>query len=179
MEKCPLTGKPCSKPKSIHITDLNENAVTDTHLCEECGINYSKNILHVKLPSITPSSLDSLINLIDNITNLDVSVVHRKCTCGSTYKNIVEKSRFGCAKCYTTFRELAIELFGRCQDGLKHTGKVPSTWEDDILNETTKEKIRKLKEKIRKAVEIENYEVAAELKKMIEDLENPKGNYDI
>jgi protein-arginine kinase activator protein McsA len=41
------------------------------------------------------------------------------------------------------------------------------------------EKIRKLREKIQKAVAVENYEVAAELKKMIQEFENPKGNYEI
>ena len=42
MDNCPLTGKPCSKPKTIHITDLEENQVKDMHLCEECGVEHSQ-----------------------------------------------------------------------------------------------------------------------------------------
>lgn len=179
MDTCPLSGKPCAKHKTINVTDITKEKLIDLHLCDECGIEYSQKLSLIKLPTIPNPNLDSLINWIDKVANLETDIYSKKCTCGTTYKKIVENSRFGCGNCYSTFESLALDLFYRCQDGLKHVGKKPNTWDCTILNEATVEKIRKLREKIKKAVAVENYEVAAELKRMIEELENPKGNYEI
>jgi len=177
VDKCPLSGKACSKHKSINVTDIKKEQIIDLQLCDECGIEYSQKLSLIKIP--TTPNIDSLINLIDKIANLDTDIYTKKCSCGINYKKIIENSRFGCANCYSTFENLAIDLFYRCQDGVKHIGKKPNTWGCTVLNEATVEKIRKLREKIKKVVAVENYEVAAELKKMIQELENPKGNYEI
>jgi protein-arginine kinase activator protein McsA len=102
--------------------------------------------------------------------------------CGIEPKEIVKKGRFGCDKCYQHFNTAVQQSVARCQDGnLKHVGKVPKRWAEEQKKRRLEEeaaldaaeKLRRLKGKLAKAIEVENYEVAAILKKKIEELQPP------
>jgi protein-arginine kinase activator protein McsA len=94
--------------------------------------------------------------------------------------------RFGCASCYEyyekTFDEYYEETFDkiikRCQNGAtKHVGKSPKNLphrkEAELFAaEDLDGKIKMLRSKMEKAIELENYEVAGVLKKRIEELKN-------
>ena len=37
MEKCPHTGLPCDLHKQVHITDLKDGVVQESHCCHQCA----------------------------------------------------------------------------------------------------------------------------------------------
>ena len=37
MEVCPLSGKPCGKPKRHHITEIIDGETQSFYLCEKCA----------------------------------------------------------------------------------------------------------------------------------------------
>lgn len=40
MEVCPLSGKPCEKPKRHHITEIIDGKTQSFFLCEECANSF-------------------------------------------------------------------------------------------------------------------------------------------
>jgi len=159
MENCPLNGKPCSNPKKITITNIVDGVPTHAQACDCCCA--SKMAIH-------PPTVNGLVEIIDRIFR---SHLQMKCdSCGSTQESIMTASRFGCASCVDKFRTLALRYLDRCQVGLKHIGKRPRFWVPDETSKDTCDRIRLLEEKMKNAVQIENYEIAGVLKRKIEEL---------
>ena len=163
MENCPFTNKPCPHPKDIQITTKQGGEMQQLSLCQLCG---AQQLAHAQIKS----ELKSLVGMLFNLLDGEPPKEQIKCTgCGATAESIIKSSRFGCPACYITHRKLATTIFSRCQDGIKHIGKRPETLGEFTTDDITA-KIANLENKIRKAVEVENYEVAAVLKKKIEEI---------
>jgi protein arginine kinase activator len=168
MELCPLTNKPCQNPKNIHINETVNGEIRQLEMCDVCGIGYACKNKSV----ISPPSLNALIQMIDGIVENRKKIVEKyKCPgCDFTFDDVIKKSRFGCPQCYETFYLSAKEIFERCQDGLVHVGKRPTYEEETKIISNIFDQILSLQEKIKKAIAVENYEIAAMLKKKIDEL---------
>jgi protein arginine kinase activator len=162
MDNCPFTNKPCPHPKDIEITTKNGTEVQHLHLCQICGVSeLAKSQLQTELKSL----VGMLFNLLDKEPRQEV-----KCpSCGATEKDIIKESMFGCASCYVVHRSFATNILSRCQDDTKHVGKTPDNIEGFTADDITAH-ITNLEGKIKKAVELENYEIAAILKKKLDEI---------
>ncbi|MBQ7797164.1 MAG: excinuclease ABC subunit B [Lachnospiraceae bacterium] len=106
-------------------------------------------------------------------------------SCGTTYEDFVEGSRFGCADCYSVFGPLLGENIRHLQGSEKHVGKRPGnivraqiqreeqasvgdgndTQNGDIIRSLTKEEqIRLLQTRLKDALRREDYKEAAALR---------------
>ena len=104
--------------------------------------------------------------------------------CGTSYKEFVEASRFGCATCYDVFGPLMNENVKNVQAGDRHTGKRPAygwvspeaqaarTEEAPSKALTPKEQIRLLENQLADAVAVEDFESAAKYRDQIKFLKN-------
>ena len=103
--------------------------------------------------------------------------------CGTSYKEFVEASRFGCATCYDIFGPLMNENVKNVQAGDRHTGKHPAYgWlNSDAPAQaggtpakalTPKEEIRLLENQLADAVAVEDFESAAKYRDQIRFLKN-------
>ena len=107
--------------------------------------------------------------------------------CGTSYKEFVEASRFGCATCYDVFGPLMNENVKNVQAGDRHTGKRPAYgWESaeaqfsrsaeapEAASKalTPKEQIRLLENQLADAVAAEDFESAAKYRDQIKFLKN-------
>ena len=100
-------------------------------------------------------------------------------SCGTTYEEFVENSRFGCADCYSVFDVLIHDNIKQLQGSDRHNGKRPLIQEElaaedseekktadlvaaDIMEKDgTKSEIRSLERKLKEALKTEDYETAA------------------
>lgn len=108
--------------------------------------------------------LESFIAFIIALLKANQPAPVKACpTCGISLEDVAKLGKLGCADCWHYFdaelRHLASQLHGSTH----HAGKKLKSKEARILS---------YKKKMAKAIEIENYEAAGELKKLIEELES-------
>ena len=150
----------CGKNEAtIHITEIEDDSIVKVHLCEECA----------REKGIEMSPPESISEIISSLTEIKSSPEEEGLTCpecGITFKEMRAAGRFGCGKCYHTFRKNLEPLIKTLHKAVYHTGKVPASFEK------TAGTLQILKKKLREAVRKEEYENAALLRDRIRELVN-------
>jgi protein arginine kinase activator len=164
MKKC----RRCTKPATLHITEIRNGQPQALHLCEGCAKQY--------LDSVAPGSpTDESVAFDpgsqDGGDGDDVPDERDSLTCpqcGITFKQFRSQGRLGCPHDYVAFREELVPLIESIHGELQHVGKVPrhvpgiSRKQYDLL---------KLRSDLKSAVQNEQYEDAAKLRDQIRELE--------
>jgi len=88
--------------------------------------------------------------------------------CGFTRQKFQQTGRLGCSQCYLTFADEILSRLGTMHRGLRHIGKRPQDYMDNVYAETLLEESR---ERLEEAVNNENYEQAAKIRDEIQKLE--------
>jgi protein arginine kinase activator len=172
-EKCPVTGKICPHDKTTHVTEINNKIVTSLDLCHLCKDKYMSDLEKEKDPKKDIETVMDFLSKIGIKSAIQLKPEEIKklepCSkCGLTLKEFAILSRIGCENCYTHFQTQINGVISRCQAGMVHVGKVPKKWQE--RQAVAGEDLKTLKLKLKKAIELENYEAAAVLKKKIEEL---------
>jgi len=81
--------------------------------------------------------------------------------CGLSYSSFQQTGRLGCAQCYQDFAEELRPLLARIQGRSQHAGRTPVGHEKE---ETRIQTIGELRKRMEKAVSLENFEEAAQLR---------------
>lgn len=109
----------------------------------------------------------------DFFNSFDVFPTYREvksCSgCGRTYQSFQKSGKFGCAKCYDTFREPVKSTLRQIHQNSKHSGKIPAGSAQELK---LKKRYEELKTELSKAVKEEDYERAAKLHKELKALGN-------
>jgi protein arginine kinase activator len=93
----------------------------------------------------------------------------RCAACGATLRDFRDSGRLGCDQCYLTFDFHLRDLLRRLHGSSQHVGEryeVPGVDEAD-----PKSRLLELRAQLRRAVESENFELAAELRDRLRVLE--------
>lgn len=149
---------------TTHIKTVINGKVTEQNLCGYCAAkegysNFSGNSISGLLSSMFGQSFKG-----------DASSLENRCPCcGSTFVNIAETGKVGCAECYNLFLDELLPYLKRIHGSVNHTGKSPETKELVVTN--TADKISELKRKLAKLVAEENYEEAAKVRDEIKGME--------
>lgn len=159
MSKCQICGE---KEATVHLTDLILNE--ETHLCDKCAEEEG-----AVMPTISVSTvLSSLIEQQEAETESEFDGV--TCPmCGRSYDEIRKQGKVGCARCYEIFAKAIIPFVERIQGSSEHRGKAPRR-----LGKTDIEfrrKLMNLKQKLKVAVMEEGFELAANLRDEIKNLQ--------
>ena len=149
---------------SVHLTTIVDNEVRQQHLCEKCAAERGVETT-VALPK---HPLSAFLHEVQ--AQAAVSPDAGKCTfCGTTMSDFRATGRWGCARCYSAFEPSMRELLRRVHGNAKHAGRTyqpPTPALDEratILGE--------LKDRLRRAIESEQFEVAADLRDKIRVME--------
>ncbi len=152
---CDICGK---KEATVHLTEIVNDQMTKLHLCEECAKKKGAEMEeHFGLA-------DLLAGLADMGTPLKTAEEKKlKCgSCGLTYSDFKKIGKLGCGQCYDKFRAYLVPLFKRIHGSDVHLGKVPH--QKKATPRHKKVDVEELKRKLRRAVELEEFEEAARLR---------------
>ena len=151
------------KSATVHLTQIVGEKMQKLDLCEDCakakGIN-----------DPTSFAMADLMLGLGASQELDPSAgaVEIKCPrCGFSQADFKKSGRLGCPECYRTFAEGLSGLLKSMHKGTRHTGKAPEALRQSRDN---MDRLKTLQKKLAKAVEIEDYELAAQLRDEIKAL---------
>lgn len=158
----------CSKNKATtHIRTVVNGVVREINLCEACAAKegYS-NISHSSLAGMLASMLGESVNSRFLSEEIVCPV------CKSSFRNIAETGKVGCAECYKTFNNQLLPYLKRVHGSTKHIGKVPNS--APLIVKETKETVASLRLELNRLVNEEKYEEAAVIRDKIKKMEGEK-----
>jgi protein arginine kinase activator len=154
---------------AIHLTQIKDNTVQTAHLCEQCAAEQGVQ----SGPSAAKLPLASLIASLGQgaAAALPATADAGRCSfCGASLEDFRETGRLGCAHCYATFERHLRELLRRIHGSSQHVGEVYLPPRHDARAEPERT-LAELKTQLRRAVDAEDFERAAELRDRIRMLE--------
>jgi len=148
---------------TIHYEKVVNGVRTERHLCAECAKKMTENY-----NLFNPAGF--ITSLFDNYTERGVVCEN----CGTRSDEFLDTGYLGCSECYNTFKSIARSMLERVQGGGRHVGLTP---DPNINFETPKtdkkvDKISDLQAKLKKAVDSEDYELAAKIRDEIRSLKD-------
>ncbi|MFH1772249.1 MAG: excinuclease ABC subunit B [Candidatus Omnitrophota bacterium] len=140
---------------TIHLTEIANDNIVEMHICQSCAKDKAKEI-------------KAQLNISDLISGLVASDEFQKerpeglkCTyCGLNYSEFKKKGRLGCANCYKVFSKRLTPLFKKIHGSVRHTGKAPFL----KAKGQGAERIDILRNRLKRAIQFEEYEEAARLR---------------
>ncbi len=165
MKKC----RRCTKPATMHITEIREGQAQSLHLCETCAQEYLNSV------EVGGSSDEFQAETVKGPSSAKVEEPEdspddaKTCPfCGITFKQFRSQGRLGCAHDYDAFHDELIPLLESVHSDTQHVGKCPPKTSSE--NREHYELFR-LRNDLKAAVDNESYEEAARLRDRIKQLE--------
>ncbi len=160
----------CGKNEATtHIKQIINGDMAESHLCSDCAshLGYSDMFSGFGL------NLSGLFGglLGDMMPSVAAGKSPRCPKCGTSFEEIVHSGKVGCADCYRTFYDKLLPSIQRIHGKIKHSGKVTNSAPVEPKEETTEEKIEKLKAAMNEAVAKQEFENAAKIRDEIKALE--------
>ncbi|HUL02099.1 MAG TPA: UvrB/UvrC motif-containing protein [Gemmatimonadales bacterium] len=152
----------------INLTQVEHDSKVTLHLCEQCaqdkgvetGVAVLKSPLGGFITAMGKGAANVLPTAADGL---------RCSSCGATLKDFRESGRLGCAQCYDAFDGHLRDLLRRLHGSSQHVGERYVAPGDSSAD--PRRQLLDLKEQLRRAVDNENFELAAELRDRIRVLE--------
>ncbi|MEY4940109.1 MAG: hypothetical protein RIQ93_1844 [Verrucomicrobiota bacterium] len=146
----PLKCDLCTKPATVHLTQIVNNKVHKVDLCEACA----------QAKGVTDPSGFSLADLLLKASlNPESSSNGVRCEhCGFAQNDFKKQGRFGCPVCYETFRSLVEPMLENMHNGTAHNGKIPHR---ALERKSLYDRLTKLELDLTDAIKSERYEDAA------------------
>jgi protein arginine kinase activator len=149
----------------VHLTTIENNAVHQLHLCERCAAERG-----VETPAAAPKHpLGEFLHEV-HAKVASSSPDNQRCTfCNTTMADFRATGRWGCARCYTNFEAGIRELLRRVQGNHRHVGRSYRPPMSETLERAAV--VGELKDRLRRAIENEQFELAADLRDRIRVME--------
>jgi protein arginine kinase activator len=159
---------------NTHIKRVINGKKEEMYLCEECAKE-----LGVMEDFTSGFSMDSFFG---NLLGAGASAFNaltgiERCTnCGSSFNDIVNSGKVGCANCYTRFEEKLNPTIEKLHGRAHHIGKNVTYSVDEEVNDTTKKTSKKeqLKADLENAIKEQRFEDAAKIRDEIKSLSDNK-----
>ena len=150
----------------VHLTQIVENAVSQLHLCEKCAAEKGVETT-VAMPK---HPLGEFLQAVQQQLPVAASEGGGRCTfCSATLRDFRSTGRLGCAHCYKTFEGSLRELLRRVHGSSRHVGRRYEPPRPGVLERTML--LGELRERLRRAIETEQFELAADLRDRIRVLD--------
>lgn len=152
----------------VHLTQIVESAVTQLHLCEKCAAEKG-----VETTVATPKHpLGDFLQAVQAqaTTGASTPADSLRCTfCSLSYRDFKTTGRLGCAHCYGVFEVGLRELLRRVHGNSKHAGRKYEPPRLETLEKAST--LGELRDRLRRAVASEQFELAADIRDRIRVLE--------
>ncbi len=165
----------CQKCKVKNATTQVKRVVNGEYeeymLCADCAHEMGfDNVFDTAMPDMFGGLIKSLFG-----TALPARSQATRCpVCGSTFGDISNTGKVGCAKCYEVFFSELLPSIRRIHGNTVHCGKSPETpaiAEKSEADRTSAPTVKDLKEELENAIKEQNFEYAAQLRDRIKEME--------
>ena len=149
----------CSKPATVHLTEIVDSQKKELHLCQECAeAQQLVKQQELNLPAILQTLIGQHLGATDQLARLTCPA------CGIKYMEFRAQGRLGCPHDYAIFRPGLEPLLRRIHRASRHTGKSPrrSGPSPDRYAELVE-----LRRRLQAAIDAEAFEEAARLRDLI------------
>jgi len=159
----------CNKKKAtVHLTEIIDDQMSEMHLCEECA----------RKKSVQMEQQFGLADLLAGLADFGKSTKEDKETqesakcknCGMSYDEFRKFGRLGCSQCYESFKMHLGTLLKKVHGSNHHLGKTPT--KIPLSEKKMIENLQELKIQLAQAIQVEDFEKAAEIRDKIRDMEN-------
>lgn len=175
----------CGKREANVRYSENINGVKkEMHLCEECSRKLGiADRMDFRMPALDFSNFFG--SFLEDFSTPDFmpllnQVKQIKCdSCGSTFEDIVNTGRYGCANCYDVFEDRMDPILKKLQGANRHNGRLGKISDNNVKFNKKEEqkaenkndnKLEKLQEDLKKAIKEERYEDAAKIRDEIKKM---------
>lgn len=169
----------CNKNEATTHIKKNINGVREEmHLCSECAKELGV-MEEFKMPTMSEMFGDTFLGnfLGSGVAAMNsLAGVDRCASCGSSFNDIVNSGRIGCADCYERFEDKLEPSIRKIHGKTKHIGKFISYSSDEMQEqpEQTKSELDSLKEQMDEAIKEQRFEDAAVIRDRINELQEGK-----
>jgi protein arginine kinase activator len=154
----------------VNLTQIVDGEVRTGSLCAKCaaekGLDSGTGLVDTPLGGF----LAALGDGIDRDAPLATALEARCPGCGATLRDFRETGRVGCAECYTEFDPPLRELLRRLHGSTHHTGRRFAA-NAEVSTGGAGPSALDLRERLRRAIEGEQFEIAAELRDQLRERE--------
>lgn len=149
----------------VQVTKMENNSVTLENLCEKCaaarGIETSG--------TMPKHPLSDFLSGVQQQMGSSQAEVARCAFCSTALREFRNSGRLGCAHCYGTFEQSLRELLRKIHGNSRHVGRRYEPPAPALLERSST--LGELRERLRRAVETEQFELAASIRDQIRGLE--------
>jgi len=160
----------CNKNNAtIHLTEISDGIRTEMHICEHCAAeqditvksNIPINELLSNLLAVQPTDDE-----LSGASGQELSCPN----CGFTLSQFRKEGVLGCPNDFEIFEKSLLPLIKKAHNGgTTHCGKIPSKTPQDTKKQS---ELLNMRQRLQAAVQSEDYELAAELRDKINQLES-------
>lgn len=153
-----------NNPATVFLTQIVDGKMQKVNLCEACSKEKG-------VSDPTGFALADLLLGLGAAQEIERGTQGgQRCpACGFSQADFKKTGRLGCAVCYETFEEGLLSLLKAMHKGTEHIGKVPARLMRSL---ELGARVKQLRRDLDKAVAEENYEVAAQLRDQLRELEH-------
>ena len=142
----------------LNLTQIVESAVTQLHLCEKCAAEKGIETT-VAMPK---SPLNDFLQAVQQQMPTAADDAGACTFCSASARDFKSTGRLGCARCYGAFERSLRELLRRLHGNSRHAGKRYDPPAPELLQRSNT--LGQLRDRLRRAIDSEQFELAAELR---------------
>ena len=143
----------------VNLTTIKDNVVTQQHLCEKCAA--AKGV-ETSVAVSQKHPLGDFLQAVQQKALLGADDAPACDFCGASARDFRQTGRLGCARCYGAFERQLRELLRRLHGNSRHAGR---RYEPPALEVVERAgSVAQLRERLRRAIDAEQFELAAELR---------------
>jgi protein arginine kinase activator len=162
----------CQEREAVmELTQVANGQVTRIHLCEQCAAERGLENAASLGKSPLASYIAAMGQGLNSATPAGTSDLAFLCnSCGATLQDFRESGRLGCPDCYRTLGEPLRELLRRLHGATRHTGERYAVPGANPAAPATRSSLE-LREQLKRAIESEDFELAAQLRDQLKVVE--------
>jgi protein arginine kinase activator len=150
----------------VQLTAIKDNVVVQLHLCERCA---AERGVETTVNTLPKHPLGEFLNQVQQQVLTTPSEGGKCSFCGSTMADFRATGRWGCARCYREFEPGIRELLRRVHGHSRHIGQNYQAPRGEVMERSAV--LTELRERLRRAIESEQFEQAADIRDRIRSME--------
>ena len=153
-------------PANLWVTKIMDDHVSKHHLCDECFRKLSGYAMPFTV-ALPVNMINPLLSLTESIRPAKTAKFQVCNNCSTSWSDFLQTGFLGCPVCYESFAKQLKPIIEDIHSSTEYRGKVPGRLPDNIRIQAS---LIKLKQKLFKSIDKENYEQAAKIRDEMENL---------